>query len=123
MVVGIDLDNTITDIPWMFAIISKALVDAGHEVHVITYRERGDTEQEMKGLGMTWTKVHFPEDHPLGGGSIPKWKAAVVKELNVSVMFEDSPENLAELPPDVKRIWICDPEIFDLNKCLKGLNE
>ena len=36
MKIGIDLDETISDGPEFSAILSAALVAAGHEVHVVT---------------------------------------------------------------------------------------
>lgn len=122
MKIGLDLDNTISEIPLMFSILSRGLIAEGHEVHVITYRtDREQIARELQDYKVGFTAIHIPEEHPLGGGPIPLWKAAVAKDLGLHVMFEDSPENLSAMPEGIKRVWICDPEFFDLGKCIKNM--
>ena len=36
-------------------------------------------------------------------------------------MIDDSPEVLERMPDGVRRSWLCDPEIFDLGKCIRAL--
>lgn len=120
MRIGLDLDETISALPAFFSVISQALVAAGHEVHVITYREPGTEDgvrAELAGHGIAFTDVHLP-----ARGDLPApWKASVAGRLGLELMFEDSPENLAAMPPGVGRMWLVDPEVFDLDHIVAGL--
>ena len=122
MIIGLDLDDTISDLPEFFSVLTRALVDAGHEVHVISFRQPGTeprVERELADLGIAFTALHIPEDlvQP------PSWKADVARELKLDVMIEDSPEVLAAMPAGTRRLWLCDEEVFDLDVCVNALNE
>jgi hypothetical protein len=123
MMIGIDLDHTISAIPEFFSVMTSALVTAGHEVHVITYREVGteeDVREELRDFGIHYTALHLP---PVPGLAPSAWKCALAKELGIEVMIEDSPEVLSRMPPKVQRLWLCDPEVFDLDVCIRALRE
>ena len=45
------------------------------------------------------------------------------RELRLDLMVEDSPEVLAEMPPDTQRLWLCNPAVFDLQVCVRALKE
>lgn len=120
MKVGIDLDGTITSLPELFALLTRALVAAGHEVHVITYREIGSETRvaaELEESGIHYTGLHLPQDF----SSPPRWKARVATQLGLDLMIEDSPEVLAAMPSGVQRLWIADPDVFDLARCVRAL--
>jgi len=121
MIIGLDLDDTITELPEFFGIVVGALLDSGHEVHVITFREPGTEEgvrAELAELGIRYTDVHLPT----GRCKAPEWKAGVAKELELDLMIDDSPEVLSEMPESVRRLWLCDPEIFNLNTCVRAFH-
>ncbi len=123
MIIGLDLDHTISDVPELFAVLSVALIVQGHEVHVITFREPTEddaTRQELSSLGIACTSVHLPgpDDH-----DPPTWKARVAEELGLDAMFEDSPEVLAAMPTGVRRFWLADPEVFNLDVCVGALRK
>jgi hypothetical protein len=118
--VGLDLDETISAIPELFALLSRALIEAGHEVHVITYREPGtevEVREELDGYGVMTTGVHLPVKREWP----EDFKERMARELELDTMFEDSPENLAAMPEGVRRFWLCDPDVFDLDLCVKTL--
>lgn len=120
MKIGIDLDGTITELPELFSVLTRALVEAGHEVHVITYREcgtDGEVRAELHDLEVRYTRLHLPE----GPVAAPQWKAALAGELGLDVMIEDSPEVLSRMPDSVHRLWLCNPEVFDLDVCVRAL--
>jgi hypothetical protein len=120
MIIGLDLDNTISDLPEFFSVVAAALVDAGHEVHIITYREPGTdagVRSELEQLGMRYTRLHLPRR----SCSAPEWKAELAADLGLDLMIEDSPEVLARMPDAVQRLWVCDPEVFDLDLCVRAL--
>ncbi len=103
MKIGLDLDETITEFPAFFALLAGALIDAGHQVHVITYRSPepdGDnpaTREELDGLGIRYTELHLPD----GISDAPQWKARVASAVGLDLMIDDSPEVLAAMPAGV----------------------
>ena len=44
MKIGVDLDATITAYPEFFSVLTKAMAQAGHEIHIITNRPTGTEE-------------------------------------------------------------------------------
>lgn len=120
MRIGLDLDDTITALPEWFSVVTKALVAAGHEVHVITYRSPGteaEVQVELAELGIEYTGLHLPT----AGELPPAWKSRVAGELELDLMIEDSPEVLVRMPKGTARMWLCDPEVFDLARCIEVL--
>ena|SRR5690554_6553923 len=123
MIVGIDLDNTVSDAPEVFAVLTEALVAKGHQVHVITFRDAADeqaTLDELAEYGIAYTAVHLPGPDD---GDPAKWKGRLAAELLLDVMFEDSPEVLAAMPSGIKRFWLADDGVFDLNICIEALRK
>lgn len=119
MKIGLDLDGTITEIPKLFSVLSNALVATGNEVHVITYRQDNKqiVAEELSQYGVAFTDIHLPKPDD----DFRVWKGKLVRQLDIEIMFEDSPEVLSNMPKNVKRIWICDPEMFDLNAAISGM--
>lgn len=122
MRIGIDLDDTISALPQWFSLLCDAFVAAGHEVHVLTFRSPGteaEVRVELQELGIRYTALHLPS----AGVHPPEWKAAVAQRLELDLMIEDSPEVLARMPASTARLWLCDPEVFDLDVCIRALRE
>jgi hypothetical protein len=122
MKIGLDLDDTVTELPVLFALLAQTLLAAGHEVHVITYREIGSearAAQDLEDHGVRYTALHLPKRLE----SAPRFKARIAASLGLDLMIDDSPEVLAAMPPGVRRLWLCDPNFFDLGRCVQALNE
>lgn len=120
MRIGIDLDETISALPEWFSTLTKAFLAAGSEIHVITFREPGTEDgvaAELAELGVVYTRLHVPTESV----NAPKWKSELATSLELDLMIEDSPEVLAKLPPQIARLWLCDPEIFDLDVCVEAM--
>lgn len=116
--VGIDIDFTITEMPEFFALLTASLLKNGSEVHVISYREdEKETIQELKQLNIKYTQLHLPR----GDQEMVSWKSNLAAELDLDLMIEDSPEVLAAMPLKTKRLWLCDPEVFDLDLCISAM--
>ena len=117
MKIGIDFDDTITDMPEFFQILTGALLQK-HEVHIISYR---DTEielvKELRKLNITYTKAHVPPPNIASW----KWKSELAAKLQLDLMIDDSPEVLSQMPANTKRLWLCDPDIFNLNTCILAM--
>ena len=116
MRIGLDLDDTVTGrdgLPAFFALLSQALVRAGHEVHIISFRydeSRKATLSELRELGIWFTALHLTT---AAGPAPAAWKARLAEQLGLDVMVEDSLENLAAMPARTRSIWVC-PRRVDL---------
>jgi len=118
MKIGIDVDGTMDEAPWLYSLLTRALREAGHEVHVITYRDdREKVIEQLREWGISYDGLHLPD----GIVYAPEWKGELAGKLGLDVMFEDSPEVLSKMPSGVLRMWCCQPEIFDMGKVLSGL--
>lgn len=120
MNVGIDIDATITETPEFFALLTRALREAGHRVYVVSYRDKADIDKsraEVDEHGITYDDLFHPED----GEDIPGFKARMARELELDVFFDDMPEAFIEMPPGVKRFWLCDPEVYNLKRMIDAL--
>ena len=61
---GFDLHGVIDAKPEMFSVLSKLLVEAGHEVHVLTGPSVTDELRgQLDSLGMRWTHLFSIVDH------------------------------------------------------------
>jgi hypothetical protein len=98
MVIGIDIDDTITRAPAFFAAITGALIDAGHRVVIITFREHSQaTVDELAGWGIRYSELVCSSlDQCLEHGP-NAWKAAMCREQGVDVFFDDDPSVLQQV--------------------------
>ena len=65
----------------------------------------------------------MPDDifHPLDHEDIPQFKSRIARELELDIFFDDMPEAFTQMPHGVKRFWLCDPEVYDLNRMIDAL--
>jgi len=99
MKVGLDIDGTITAMPWLFRVLSRGLRAEGHEVYVITFRSpsfKEETEEMLQAMGVVYDKIFY-------GQQIvdPEWKGKIAQEVGLDVMFEDDVSVLAQMPATV----------------------
>jgi len=114
MNVGIDIDATITEIPWLFSIISKGLRKAGHRVFIVSYRSIDDlrcTKSDLRNFDIDYDELCLSDDD---GESIGEFKSRIAREKKLDVFFDDLPEALIDMPEYTKTIWICDRSFYDL---------
>lgn len=68
--IGLDLHGVIDENPAFFAALSKALVDAGHEVHILTGpRVNEDLVNQLKGFNISYTHLFSIVDYHLSKGT------------------------------------------------------
>ena len=99
MRIALDIDGTITRSPEFFAVLSKALIDAGHTVFVVTHRlDRNDTEDELAEYGVRYHELVLPDsfDH-----EIADWKIEAYQHVEPDIVFEDMLEVVNALPSSV----------------------
>jgi uncharacterized HAD superfamily protein len=100
MIVGFDIDGTITRHPPFFAFLADSLRQAGHRVLIITFREdRPATEADLKNWGIVYNKlITSTLDSCLEHG-VDEWKAFVCRQEKVDIFFEDDPDVLKQVDP------------------------
>lgn len=113
---GFDLDNTISDAPEFFALLSCAAIAAGNEIHIITAREPGDVmrkmvESELLKYGVKWTHIEITSD-----------KHDYILSQGITVYFDDTDEFFHKLPPEITIFKIREPGnfCFDTHRWLYG---
>jgi hypothetical protein len=61
MRIAFDIDDTITRCPQFFAVVSKALMAAGHKVYIVSHREdRGFTEEDLAEYCVCFNELILP---------------------------------------------------------------
>jgi hypothetical protein len=99
MVIGLDIDDTITRHPEFFAFLSAAAIATGHRVLILTMRvDRAHAESDLRAMGIVWSELHtFPEDRTAAG--YWSWKGELCRQHGVDLYFDDSPDILEHMPP------------------------
>ncbi len=107
------IDGTISEAPEFFALLSTSLKSAGHQVHVVTYRDPNsaeETKQELADWNIQYDALHLPcSDSTLGMG---EWKGEIAEQLNLDMMIDDSLEVLAAQPKGVLRMWVVPDDVL-----------
>lgn len=90
--IGLDLDDTITAAPAAFRGLAAALIRAGCEVHIVTYRPDSSPEAvaaDLAELGVEWTRIHLPR----GFDTPPHlWKQATAAAAALDLLIDDDPD-------------------------------
>lgn|GEM_PF-1056982 len=102
MRVALDIDDTITRHPEFFAFLSKALIDSGNEVYIISFRQgQEEVEADLAAYGISFTEVILPTNEDLEREGFYEWKAVTCRRLGIEIFFEDMPEVVNKLDPHV----------------------
>jgi hypothetical protein len=117
MRIAFDIDDTITRCPEFFAVISKALIAAGHKVHVISsHEDRGFAEEGLAECGVSFDELILSSDReyqPTGTRPLQaeagNWKAEVCRRLEIDVLFDDMPEVVNALDERTVGFMTVDP--------------
>ena len=93
MVIGLDIDDTITRHQEFFSFLSNALVDAGHKVVIITFREnRTATEDYLKQSGIAYSELVTSTLDSCFEYGVDEWKSAMCRKHGVEILFDDDPK-------------------------------
>ena len=115
MNIGLDIDGTISESPQFFALLSRVLKAAGHQVHIISYRDPSpksvaETKQELKSWKIAYDELHLPnDDFAMGMG---EWKRSISEKVGLTMMIDDSLEVLAAMPKGVLRMWVVPEDVL-----------
>lgn len=115
IVVGFDIDETITYHPELFRALAAMHLAAEHKVVVVTFREDIRATCDFLVEEMSFNDFHqvITSDHPRygvrDGEDLHAWKARVIVEQGITLMYEDALEVVALLPDHVKVLLPVDP--------------
>ena len=120
MIVGIDIDDTITAHPEFFSFLSHALIDGGHQVIIITFREdQSRTAKLLDELNIAYSRLITASLEAHMEHGVDEWKGWVCKQHNVEILFEDSAEVLRYIDPATMSFMAVDHKRHDLNALVK----
>ena len=108
MIIAVDLDATITAYPSFFKAFTAAMIDSGHQIHIVTDRPPG-TENRVKELldeyGIKYDKIIITND-----------KFSYILEKGIQAIFDDTDEYIQNLPEEVAVFKIREHYNFDLSE-------
>jgi len=102
MIVALDIDDTITRHPAFFSVVTRALVAAGSEVIILTFREDAEAvAAELAGWGIAYTDIVTSTTKELFAHGTDEWKAHVCRQRGVEILFDDMAEILQHVDESV----------------------
>jgi len=102
MITVFDIDDTITRHPEFFSLLTNALQKAGHTILIITYREgRKETKADLRAWNIAYDTLITSTLEACLEHGVDKWKAAVCREHNVDIFFEDDPKVISHIDETV----------------------
>ncbi|MCA9298027.1 MAG: HAD family hydrolase [Phycisphaerales bacterium] len=122
MTIAFDIDDTITRHPGFFSFLTGALIDAGHRVIIITFRDDRESAMEsLEEMGVRYTELvtSSREEHEEFG--LFEWKGEVCRRHGVEVFFEDDAAVLQYVDPSIVSLMVVDHEQHDLSRTRREL--
>ena len=108
MNLGLDLDGTITESPEYFALLKKAWKGAGAKIFVISYRsDYNKAKEDVERLIGEVDEIILVDSFDA--------KAAVIKEKNIGVYYDDQPEMMHNIPAGVQVFLVRNGGNFDFD--------
>ena len=95
MIIGIDLDGTITEGRKFFETLTYANRTYGGETHILTARGEEDREltiEELKNLQIRYDHLHMVEPGDWAA------KGRICEEFGIQILFEDMDEFIHHIP-------------------------
>ncbi len=116
MVIGLDIDGTITRNPAFFSILSSALTKAGHTVFVITLRDdRNRAIADLRKWGIVHQKLITSTPSELMDFG-DEWKAMVCQKHKIEIFLDDDADVLAHMPESTFCMLAVSHKDHDLSK-------
>jgi len=95
MVVGIDIDGTISTAPWFYAMLSEAVIRSGGRIIIVSARQNTPeiieiTERQLRTWGIVFTRlqllplleeIQFPQTYPADD-----WRRTLFQKVHVCLM-------------------------------------
>jgi uncharacterized HAD superfamily protein len=103
--IGVDLDGTISEYPEFFRLFTRAMAEAGCQIHIITDRAPGTHDHvkaELQAYDITYHTIEITGD-----------KARYILEQSINVLFDDVDDYFVDLPEEVAVFKIRQKYNFD----------
>ena len=111
----LDIDDTITYAPTFFLQLVASYPEA--QVTVVTFRSDYDaTKEYLDSICIRFDRLIVSTDETDGkkeGESLHEWKANYVNRIKPDIFFEDMPEVVGLIDPDIAVFMPCDSVIRD----------
>jgi len=115
MVIGLDIDGTITRHPEFFAFLSQMLVAGGHQVIVITFREdRNNAVADLAAWNIRYSELLMWSFQDYGDEDMYAWKGRMCAVMNVAILFDDDPQVHQRLDPQVISMMVVNHHDYNL---------
>lgn len=102
---GIDLDGCVDECPTFFQILTAVWPG---DVVVITYRQdQAKAVQDLERFGIRYTQVVLVNSLEA--------KAGVIRDLGILTYFDDQPETLRDIPPNVNVMLVRNGGNYDFD--------
>ena len=116
----LDIDDTITYVPKLFQVLTTVLPES--KITVVTFRSEASRAMEtLSELDIRYDRLIVSSDESCGkrpNETLAQWKARVVNNLKPDWFFEDMPEVVSLIDPDIIVLMPCDELMRDW---LKGV--
>lgn len=119
---ALDIDQTITEAPAFFSLLTRTLANA--HVTVLSFRDdEPQARRLLAELGIRYDDLVLIADPERGNrDGLPweVWKARTIAALGVDVVFEDMPEVVHLIEPPTKVFMVCDASMREwLRLCVE----
>jgi hypothetical protein len=115
MVIGLDIDGTITRHREFFAFLPHSATKAGHQIIVMTFRqERESTMADLAKWGIAYSRLLTWSLDDCLPEEMTAWKGRVCDEFKVELLFEDDPQVISQVDPAVVSMMVVDHDEYEL---------
>ena len=115
MHICLDIDDTITYVPKLFQVLISAVPES--KITVVTFRsDPSNAMKTLSDLEIRYDRLIVSSDESCGKGpneTLAQWKARVVNDLKPDWFFEDMPEVVSSIDPDIVVLMPCDELMRD----------
>jgi len=105
MKIAVDLDGTISEYPEFFKMFTKAMMQAGCKIYILTDRPPGSEDivaEELRGYGITYDVIKITSE-----------KSQYILKEGIKVLFDDVDEYFLDLPAEMAVFKIRQKYNFD----------
>ena len=121
MKIGIDFHGVIDVYPKFFQSLTTQMIEAGHEIHILTGQSRSELEDDIHKFGVEFTHFYSIVDYHMDFGTDmervdgrwtldtdvwDKSKAAYANHVSLDLHFDDSYRYLEEFPSSCTSILV-----------------
>ena len=124
MIVGLDIDDTITRCPEFFSLLAHALIESNHEVIIITFREDRDTTQaDLEQWDIPYSKLITSSLDACLEHGVDEWKSAMCRQYGIEIFFEDDPQVIAHVDESTVCMMPFNKNLYDPKTIIEKISD